>query len=77
MASTKLELGLLWSNSEQMNISRSVLVKGHRFQKDVIILSLRCYFIYQVDNLIDSSSNFKSVWVHLFADFTLESLPVE
>ena len=77
MASTQLELGLLWRHSQQMDVSGSVLVERHGLQEDVVTVSLRCDFISLIDDFVDGLTNFESVWIHLLANFAFESLPVE
>lgn len=77
MASTQLELGLLRRDSQQMDVSGSILVERHGLQKDVVTVSLRCDFISLIDDFVDSLTNFESVWIHLLANFAFESLPVE
>ena len=77
MASTQFELGLLGGHCQQMDVSGSVLVKGHGLQEDVVTVSLRCDFISLIDDFVDGLTNFESVWIHLLANFAFESLPVE
>lgn len=77
MASTQLELGLLRRDSQQMDVSGSILVERHGLQKDIVTVSLRCDFISLIDDFVDSLTNFESVWIHLLANFAFESLPVE
>ena len=77
MASTQLELGLLWSHSQQMDVSGSVFVEWHGLQENVVTVSLRCDFISLIDDFVDGLTNFESVWIHLLANFAFESLPVE
>lgn len=59
-----------------MDISGSVLVQGHRFEQNVVTSCVLGNFRMQIDNLVDLFTNLKRVWVHLFADLTLEALPV-
>ena len=77
MASTQFEFGLLRRNSQQMDVSGSVLVEGHGLKEDVVTVSLRCDFISLIDDFVDGLTNFESVWIHLLANFAFESLPVE
>lgn len=77
VASSELELALLWGHREKMDVSWGVLIQRHRLKKDVVALSLRGDFVYKIDNLVDSRSNFEGIWVHLLANLALESLPVE
>ena len=77
VTTSKLELGLLWRHRKQMDVSRSVLVEGHRLQEDVVGGGLRCNLINKVDNFIDGHANLESVGIHLLADLTLKTLPVE
>ena len=46
-------------------------------KKDVVVIGGRCNFIDKIDNLVNCWANFKGVWVHLFADFTLEAFPIK
>jgi len=39
MASSKLELTLLGGDSEQVDVSGGVLVKGHGLKQDIVVLS--------------------------------------
>ena len=77
MTSTKLELALGVGNSEQMNVSGGVLVEWHGLQQNVVVIGLRSDFVCEINNLEDYLSDFKSVRIHLFADFAFESLPVK
>jgi len=77
VASSQLKLSLLWSYGQQMNVSRSILVKRHRLKKNVVTVSLSCNFISLIDNFVDSLTNLEGVWIHLLANFAFESLPVK
>ena len=77
VTSTQLELSLLVGNSQQMDVSRGVFVQRHRLKQDVVVSSLRCDFVGQINNLVDSLLDLESIWVHLLTNFALESLPVE
>lgn len=71
------ELAHLWSDCEEMNVSGGILVEGHGLQEDVVILSLRGDLVDKIDNLVNGLPDFEGVWVHRFADFAFEFLPVE
>lgn len=60
-----------------MDVSRSVLVQRHGFKKNVVSIGLSSDFISLIDDFVDGLSNFKSVRIHVFANFAFESLPVE
>ena len=75
MTSTKLELRLLWRYRQKMDVSRSVLVKRHRFKQNVIVFHIHLF--WQVDDLVNRPTNLERVWIHMLADFALETLPVE
>ena len=77
MASSKFEFRELWGDSQQMDIPAGVFVKRHGFKQDVVVIGGRCNFIDKIDNLVNCWANFKGVWVHLFADFTLEAFPIK
>ena len=77
VASTELELSLLWCHLEQVDVPRGVLVQRHGLQQDVVAVGLSGDLIGLIDNLVDGGTNLESVWVHLFAYLTFESLPVE
>jgi hypothetical protein len=77
MTSTKFELSLFRSNGKQMDISRSILVERHWLQQDIVSRGLSGNLVCLINNLVNSRSNFESVWIHLFANLALESLPVE
>jgi hypothetical protein len=77
MSTSKFKFGLLRSHRQQMDIPRSILIQRHGFKKNVVTRSLRRNFISLINNLVDNRSDLESVWVHLLADFALESLPVE
>lgn len=76
MTSSKLELSLLWSNSEQMNVSRSIFVKRHTLKQNIVACCILSDFLMQINNLVDLHVNFERVGIHLFADLTLKSFPV-
>lgn len=77
VSSSQLELSLLVRNRQQMDVSRCVLVQRHRLQQYVVALGLRGNLIDQIDNLVDGHTDLEGVWVHLLANFTFETLPVE
>jgi hypothetical protein len=60
-----------------MDIPGSILVKWHRLKQNVVGICARSDFIDQIDNFVNVRTNLKRVWVHLFANFALESFPVE
>jgi len=77
VAATKLELALLRSNSEQMDIPGRILVERHGLEEDVVGIGLSSDFLGQIDNLVDHVCNLEGVWVHGLANLALESLPIE
>lgn len=77
VASTELELSLLWCHLEQVDVPRGILVERHGLQQDVVAVGLSGNLIGLIDNLVDGGTNLEGVWVHLFAYLTFESLPVE
>lgn len=75
VSATQLELGLLGRHREQVNVPRRVLVQRHRLQQYVIVFDI--HLLRQVNDLVYRPADFESIWVHLFADFTFETLPVK
>jgi hypothetical protein len=59
-----------------MDIPGVVLVQRHRLEKNVVVVHRSCY-VSQINNLVNVSIDFECVWIHLFADFTLKSLPIK
>lgn len=58
-----------------MNVPRRVLVQRHGLQQYVIVIDI--HLLRQVNDLVYRPADFESIWVHLFADFTFETLPVK
>jgi len=56
-----------------MNVARSVFVKRHRFEKNV--LASFAWFL-NIDQFEQVVVTFEDVWVALFANFTLKFFPV-
>lgn len=77
MSSSEFEFVLVWRDDQQMDVSGGVLVKGHGLKQDVVGSTHFLDFLGQVDNLENSLLDFESVWVHVLADLTFKSLPVE
>jgi hypothetical protein len=77
VASSKFEFALVRCHGEQVDVSGRVLVQRHGLEKDVVGRGGLGNFLSQIDNFEDSGSDLESVWVHMFANFTFESLPVE
>lgn len=75
VSSTKFELRLFWSHRQQMNVSRSIFVKRHRLKKNVVVVNI--HLLGEIYYLVYVSTNLEGVWVHLFTNFTFETLPVE
>lgn len=75
MSTPELELWLLWSHSQKMNISRSILVKGHRFQENIVVVVV--HLLREIDNLVDGPLDLEGVGVHLLANLAFETLPIE
>jgi len=77
VTSTELELALGVGDCKQMNVSGRILVERHRLKKDVVVVGLTSDFICKINNFVNYFLNLERVWVHLFADFAFEPLPVE
>ena len=75
--SSKLKLVLLWSDYQKMDVTRSVLVKWHGLKQDVVSSTNLLNFLGQINNLENSLFDFEGVGIHVLADLTFESLPVE
>ena len=77
MASAQFEFTLVGGNCQQMNVSGRILVKGHGLQQDIVSALSLLDFLRHVDDLEDSFVDFEGIWIHVFANFTFKSLPVE
>lgn len=75
MTTTQLEFTLLRSNTQQVNVPRSILVKWHRLEQNIVASVSGAFG--EIDNFINGSSDFEGIWVHLLADLAFETLPVE
>ena len=60
-----------------MDISRVIFVQRHGLEQNIVTLGLRRNIINELQVLVNTVFDLKCVWVHLLANFTLESLPVE
>ena len=77
VASAQFELTLVGGHSQEMDVSRSVFVKRHGLEQDVVGTRGLLDLLRHVDNFEDSLVDFESIWIHVFADLTLEPFPVE
>ena len=60
-----------------MNVSWCIFVQWHWLKQNVVWRCCTCNLIDQINNFVDYLANLECVWVHLLADFTFKSLPVE
>jgi hypothetical protein len=58
-----------------MNVSGSVLVQGHGLEENIVVVII--HLLGKIDDLVYASLYLEGVWIHLLADFTLKTLPVE
>ena len=75
VAPAKLELRLLGSDCEQVDVSGGVLVEGHRLQQNIVVVVI--HLLREIDDLVDVSLYLEGVRVHLLANLAFETLPVE
>jgi hypothetical protein len=59
-----------------MDVSGSIFVQWHRLKQDVVGGSLGCNF-FKINNFVDFLVYFECVRIHLFTNFTFESLPIK
>ena len=58
-----------------MNVPRSVLVKGHGLQQNIVVVIV--HLLRKINDLVDRTAYFEGVGVHLLAYLALETFPVE
>ena len=74
---SQFELTLLVGDGQQVDVPRGVLVQRHGLQQNVVVVCLGGDFVRQINDFVNFLPNFKRIGVHLLADLTFKSLPVE
>ena len=77
VAPSQLEFTLIVGDREQVDVPRGVLVQRHRLKQDIVSSLCLGNLVGHINNLENSLFNLEGVWIHVFADLALESLPVE
>ena len=77
VATTEFELVLIRRHCQQMNVSRSILVKRHRLEKNVVRPMGFLNLFGKINDLVDCWPDLESVRVHLLTNLAFETFPVE